>query len=236
MALTANYTTRGFEFVRNLLGFPVTPVLYELTPNTAFSMGDMVILTNNRVAKAAAGATNVLGVINTAFTTTTNPDASLTLGEVLDNPFAIFRCTFSDHRDATATGGSTTTLVDTALSTSADDVWNGALLYIYAGAAAGSFRTVEDYTGSSDTLTFDDPTAVAVDSTSTYILLGAGIAAGENINIGTIGVNLKDENTIDGNATTASEAGPLVITPTPQEEIKNLVLHCLIRKHLYNTV
>lgn len=235
MALTANRTSKGYEFVRNLMGFPANPVMYELTPDTAFSKGDMVVLTNGKVAKAAANAANVLGVIDQTFTTTTNPAAATTLGPVLDNPFNVYRCTFSDHRDATATGGSTTTLVDTALSTSSDDDWNGALLYIYEGTNAGHLRTVKDYTGSSDTLTVEEAYPAACDTTSKYILLGVG-AAGDVINIGRPGVNLKDENTIDANAATAAEAGPLVVTPTPLDDIKNLMLHVMIRKHNYNGI
>ena len=236
MALVATKATQGFEFDRNLLGFPANPVPYELTPNTAFTKGDMVVLTSGKVAKAAAGATNVLGVMASSYTTVQNPAAATTYGLVYDNPFNIYRCTFADHTDSTATGGTTTTLVDTTLSTSTDDYWNGALLYIYEGAAAGSIRTVKDYTGASDTLTVEKPFPVAPDTTSKYIMLGLGSAVGNVINIGTVGVDLKDENTIDANATVASEAGPLVVVPTPVENIKNLILHVMIRKHLYNSV
>jgi hypothetical protein len=237
MAMTvAIRSTNGFEPVFNTMtGSVPAPVEYELTPNTAFSAGDMVILTNNKVAKAAAGATNVLGVMAETFTTTTNPSAATTKGRVYDNPFNVYRCTFSDQTDSTATGGSATTLVDTTLSTLADDVWNGALLYVYGGTSSGSLRTVADYTGATDTLTVSEAFPTAIDTTSKYIILGGGIAAGENINIGTIGVDLKDENTLDANATTASEAGPLVVMPTPVEDIKNhLALRVMIRKHRFN--
>lgn len=236
MALTASRTTSGFELVGHLFGAYTNPVKYELTPNTAFSKGDAVVLINNKVAKAAANATNVLGVMAEAFTTTTNPSDGLVFGLVHDNPFNIYRCSYTGHRDATATGGTTTTLVDTGLPTSSDDVWNGALLYIYEGAAAGSIRTVSDYTGATDTLTVTKAFPVAPDTTSKYILLGAGLAAGENINIGTIGVDIVDENTLDSNATTASEAGPFIVMPTPDDEIKDLMLRVMLRKARYNTV
>ena len=239
MALTASRTTAGFEPINNTsLKTVPPPTKYELTPNTAFSKGDAVVLTANKIAKAAAGATNVIGVMAQTFTTTTNPSAATTYGRVYDHQDNVYICTFSDHRDATATGGSTTTLVDTGLATSADNVWNGALLYIHTGTNAGSLRTVTSYTGATDTLTVTEAFPAACDTTSQYILLGAGIASGANPNTGTVGVDLKDENTIDGDATTASEAGPLVVVPmgpNAVDLIKDLMLLVKFRKHIFST-
>jgi len=229
MALTAR-TTNGFEYVNNKLnGIVDNAVKYELTPGVAFSEGDMVVLTTGKVAKAAANATNVLGVMAETIAAADNPAAATTYGRVHDNPYTVFRCSFADHVDSTATGGTTTTLVDTALSTSTDDYWNGALLYIYEGPAAGSIRTVKDYTGSSDTLTVEEPFPTAPTTASKYILLGAG-GSGDVINKGSIGVDLKDENTIDANATIASEAGPLVVLSVDPAK---LTMDVMIRKHLY---
>jgi len=231
MALTASRTTNGFEPKYNKLGGIVdNAVEYELTPGAAFSAGDMVVLTANKVAKAAANATNVLGVMAETIAAADNPATTKTMGRVYDNPFIVYRCSFADHRDASATGGTTTTLVDTALSTSSDDDWNGALLYIYEGPAVGSIRTVKDYTGSSDTLTVEEPFPTAPTTASKYILLGAG-GAGDVINRGSIGVDLKDENTIDANATIANEAGPLVVMAI---DPANLMMDVMIRKHIYN--
>lgn len=237
MALTATRVTDGFELVGNLLALTDNGVDYELTPNTAFSKGDMVVLTYGKVAKAAANAANVLGVMAETFTTTTNPAAKTTKGKVYDNPFNIYKCSFSDHADSTATGGTTTTLIDTALSTSTDNDWRGALLYVYEGTNAGCLRTVTSYTGATDTLTVTEPFPAACDTTSKYIMLGlGGAAANDVINLGKVGVDLKDENTIDANATIASEAGPLVVMPTSIEDIKNLILRVMIRKHLYSGI
>lgn len=234
MTLTANRTSLGFELVGNLLGLQDNGEYRELTPNTALSRGAMVVLTYNLVAAAAAGAIDVLGVLAAPYTTLTNPTADRTDGLVYTNPYNIYRCTFSDHRDATATGGSTTTLVDTALSTSTDNDWRGAMLYIYSGTNAGSLRTVSGYTGSSDTLTVVKPYPVACDTTSKYIMLGLGAVSGNNVvNIGGFGVDLKSSVLIDANATIASEAGPLIVMPTPLEEIKNLMLRVMIRRHIY---
>ena len=235
MALTATYSTVGFEPVGHLFGHAPNPVKVLLTPNTAFTRGDMVVLTNSKVAAAAQGATNVLGVMARSYTTTENPSAADTYGEVYVDPFIIYRCTFADHTDSTATSGTTTTLVDTALSTSADDNWNGASVYIYEGTNAGILTTVKDYTGSTDTLTFEDVLPAACDTTTKYIMLGVGT---ENNNIFPfqVGVDLKDANTIDANATCASEGGPLVMMPTPKEEIKNLIMRVMLRKSRLNSV
>lgn len=236
MALTASRTTEGFEPIGNMLyGSIPNPREYEMTPNTAFSKGDMVVLTNGLVAKAAAGATNVLGVMAEAFTTTTNASADRVMGKVYDNPFNIYRCTFASHRDAAATGGTTTTLVDTALSTSADNVWRSAAMYVYSGKAAGEFRSIKSYTGATDTLTVEKAFFEAPDTTSNYILLGNGGAANDAIGLGKIGVDLVDENTIDAGATTASEAGPLAVVGLTKDLIKDLMMDVIIRKHIYNT-
>ena len=232
MAYTAKRTTQGFEYIGNLLHQEDAGMDFELTPNTDFKKGDMVVFTNRLVAKAAANATNVLGVMAESITAAENPAAKTTKGKVLINPFNIYRCSFADHLDSTATGGTTTTLIDTALSTSNDDVWNGALLYIYEGKAAGSIRTVKDYVGDTDTLTVEEPFPEAPDTTSKYILLGAASAAGDVINVGSVGVNLKDENTIDANATVANEAGPLAVL---RIDPVNLWMDVIIRKHLFNS-
>lgn len=233
MALTANRTTNGFELIGNLMKIADNPVDHELTPGVAFLKGDMVILTNGKVAKAAANAVNVLGVMAESITAAQNPAASTTKGKVYTNPFNIYRCSFADQVDSTATGGTTTTLVDTALAASADDYWNGALLYIYEGPGAGCIRTVKDYTGSSDTLTVEEPFTAAPTTASKYIILGAAAAASDAINVGSIGVDLKDENTIDGNATIASEAGPLAVLAI---DPVNLTMDVIIRKHRFNGI
>lgn len=233
MALTASRTTQGFEWVRNQMGFSANPHNYELTPGTAFSKGDVVVLTAGRVAKAAANATNVLGVMAESVTAANNPSNATTFGLVYDNPYDVFRCTFADHRDAAATGGTTTTLIDTALPTLADNDWNGALLYVYAGPAAGSLRTVAGYTGATDTLTVSEPFPTAPTAASYYIMLGAGGAANADvINVGKVGVDLKSEAVIDANATVASEAGPMVVLAINPTE---LTMDVKFRKHLYHS-
>lgn len=215
MTLSADRTTCGFEPVhcRNAVTIP-NPVPYELTPAEAFVKGDMVTIAYGKLTKATSSTTsNVVGVMAESVTAAENPSGSITYGKVYDDPNIVYRCSFSDQLDSTATGGTTTTLVDTALSTSSNDVWNGALLYIYDGTNKGCVRTVSDYTGSSDTLTVDTPFPAACDTTTKYIILGLAAEANDVINVGLGGVQLKDANTIDANAarlSSAAKQGPLV--------------------------
>lgn len=233
MALTASYVTAGFEPVYNKIMQQVpNPVAYELAPNTAFAKGDLVVLSAGKVVKAAASATNVLGAMAAAYTTVTNPTGEMTVGMVYDQPFNVYRVTFAGHRDGTATGGTTTTLVDTGLTTSTDNVWNGALLYVYEGPGAGSIRTVKTYTGASDTLTVEKAFPTAITTASKYILLGAAAAAGDVINVGSVGVNISSASTVNAAATVVAEAGPLAVLAIDPFA---LTMDVMVRKHLFNT-
>jgi len=233
MALTASRTSVGFEPIYNkTLNSIPNPVAYELTPNTAFAQGDMVTLTAGKIAKAASGTVaNIVGVMAESIAAADNPAAGLTYGKVYDHPDNVYRCTFADHKDAAATGGTTTTLLDSALATSSDDVWNGAALYVYDGPAKGSLRTVSDYTGSSDTLTVTKPFPTAPTTASYYIMLGAAAEANDVINVGLGGIVLKDENTIDANAgrlSSATKVGPLVCVGL--SKISDLMMDVMIRR------
>lgn len=59
-----------------------------------------------------------------------------------------------DVAGGTATGGSTSTLVDTALETFPDDHFNNGRLWILSGTHAGKVFTVTDFTSSTGTVTF----------------------------------------------------------------------------------
>ena len=211
---TTARTTAGFEPIYNKsLGAVPNPVEYELTPNTAFSRGDMVVITNGKIAKAAANAgltyaTKVVGVMAESFTTATNPTASKTFGRVYDHPDNVYRCSFSDQVDSTADSGTTTTIVDATLSTATDDIYNGALLYIYEGTNVGEVRTVSDFDHGTDTLTVAPAFPSAIDTTSKYIMLAGGNEADDSINVGSVGTNIKDENTIDGDGRRLSSDVP----------------------------
>ncbi len=238
MAHTASRTTIGFEPIGNKsLGFVPNPVEYELTPGEAFVKGDMVTIAYGKLTKATSSTTsNVCGVMAESVAAADNPSGSITKGRVYDHPDNIYRCSFSDQTDSTATGGSTTTLEDTALSTSSNDLWNGALLYIYDGTNKGCIRTVSDYAASGDVLTVDTAFPAACDTTTKYIMLGLAGEANDVINVGLGGVQLKDANTIDANAARLSSAAkqgalvPIAINPA------ELMMDVMVRRscHIFS--
>ena len=238
MAHTASRTSMGFEPIYNKsLGAVPNPVDYELTPAEAFVRGDMVALSAGKLTKAAAGTVaDIIGVMAESITAAENPTGTTVYGQVYDHPDNVYRCTFADHRDAAATGGTTSTLLDSALSTSSNDVWNGALMYVYEGPAAGSIRTVKDYVGVSDTLEVSTLFPAAPTTASKYIMLGLAAEANDVINVGLGGIVLKDENTIDANAgrlSSAVKVGPLVCVGA--SKIADLMLDVMIRRSCHFT-
>ena len=229
MAYAASRTSHGFELVGNLMDVPDNGKEYEMTASLALKKGDMVVLTSGKVAKAAAAATNVLGVCAEGKTASAT---AVTKILVYDNPFNIYKCTFVDHQDLTATAGTTTTIVAQLAIHDVNDDPNGTLLYVYAGTNKGAVRTVTDYDHASDTLTFL-PMPLACDTTTKFILLGECDDAGTSVvNVGTPGVNLKDENRIDANAATDAVDGPLAAMSIYPED---LMMDVVIIKHIYNS-
>lgn len=75
----------------------------------------------------------------------------------------------NEETTGTADSGSTTTIVDNAL-TQADDYWNGGFAVITAGTNVGEIRSISDFVAGTDTVTvsvaFTDP----IDATSVYAL------------------------------------------------------------------
>lgn len=70
---------------------------------------------------------------------------------------------------STATGGTTTTLVDTGkLDLFSDDSLNGAWVYIHTGTELGTERAITDFTGSTGTITVTEAWSAGPDSTSQY--------------------------------------------------------------------
>jgi hypothetical protein len=237
MTLLANRTTAGFEPIYNKSLGPVpNPVEYLLTPGVAYACGEMVTITDGKLAKVAAGvAINIIGVMAESITAAENVSGVSVYGAVYDHPDNVYRCSFADQYDAAATGGTLTTLVDSTLAPATDDFLNGALIYVYEGPAAGSIRTVADYTGSSHTLTVTTPFPVAPTTASKYILLGLGSEANDVINVGLGGIQLKDTKTIDANAarlTSTVKQGPLVCVDINPAD---LTMDVMVRRSVHFT-
>ena len=235
MAHVAKRTTVGFEPKYNKAGFSPNPVPYELTPNTAFSKGDLVVLTGGKVAKATSGSvTAILGVMAHSVAQAANPATGITYGLVYDNPDMVYKVSVADARDYTATGGAaggtTVTAADGGLTTA--DAFNGGLLYVYEGKNKGAIRTISDYaaTGNVATFTVTAPFDVQCDTTTKFIVFGAGGEANDAINVGASGLVLKDSQKVDGDAARISSAalvGPLVCVAMDPE---NLAMDVMIRR------
>ena len=75
----------------------------------------------------------------------------------------------TDVTTGTATGGSTTTLVDTA-RTEVDDYWNNGCIWITSGTYSGNSRSVSDITASSDTVTWTTAFAGNIVAGVTYAI------------------------------------------------------------------
>lgn len=69
----------------------------------------------------------------------------------------------------TADSGSSTTLVDDAL-TQDDDYWNGMILTIVAGTNIGESRNITDFVAATDTITVSPAFSAAIDATSQYVI------------------------------------------------------------------
>ncbi len=196
--------TVGFEPAGSITGFPRNPVKYELTPNVAFAKGDMVVLTNSKVALAAAGdVTGLLGVMAETIAQADNPADELTYGLVYDDPNRIYRVTIdipADCRfDANGGAGDGTTVTALGAQTTAN-TWRGSLLYVYEGTNAGCVRTVSEFAGdgTTETFTVTFPFPQQCDATTRFIVLGDDDAADRPINVGSW-VLLNDESEVDGN-------------------------------------
>jgi len=93
--------------------------------------------------------------------------------------------------NGTADSGSTTTLVDDAL-TEADDFWNGGFITITAGTNYGMTSQITDFDALSDTLTFG-AFPKAIDSTSKYrLVVGTGLVTTDVLTTANLRLALRD--------------------------------------------
>lgn len=74
-----------------------------------------------------------------------------------------------DRLSGTATGGSTTTLIDTANLTQADDYWNGAEIAVETSSGVWERTTIVDFVASTDTATLS-PALSATASGKSYTI------------------------------------------------------------------
>jgi len=78
--------------------------------------------------------------------------------------------TWSAAVGATATGGTTTTLIDTVTLTQADDFYNGMIIEITSGPGIGEARLITDFVQSTNTITVLTAFSTAITSSSVYTI------------------------------------------------------------------
>ena len=80
--------------------------------------------------------------------------------------------------NSTADSGSTTTIVDSALTQADADYWKGCYVQITSGTSAGQIRLITGFNAGTDTLTFAPALTQAVTTNTYRILPAAGIYGG----------------------------------------------------------
>lgn len=178
---------------------------YDIATGTAIKAGTFVKLTENLVVQAAAdGEVALLGVAaetHSGAAEALNTRSNGLKIKVLDNPLNVYR---SLAPIITATSGSTTTIVATAMAALTDDSLNGGYAKLtYKGASStntdpvGTVYRITDWVGSTKTATI--PTA------------GGAVTAGDKFAIfPPFGFALADlATTFDALILTATSASPI---------------------------
>lgn len=100
--------------------------------------------------------------------------------------------------EGTADGGTTTTLVDGAL-TQEDGYWNGDILYMVSGPNAGQSRLIVDFVAATDTLTVNPAFDQTISQGEEYVIYGGHGIYLEYGDGDTIGAATVDEVPVPGN-------------------------------------
>ena len=162
MSYAAPRTTVGFERVGNLAGYSPNPVPYELTGNTAFPKGAVVVMTNGLLALAGdSSEAAIVGVMAEEVKQADNPADKTTYGMVYDNPLDVFRASVAGHLDITASEGTTTRFQN---DTEFHAGMRGSTIYIYEGPSKGAVRVTS--AAHANYLDVYDPFPVAITSAS----------------------------------------------------------------------
>ena len=202
MALTAE-ATRGVEPLKKMSGEEV--YLIPGTPGVTYGEGArirMPVGTGTATIAGAADQDSIGSVTRTtvcpgntqAFPfpprvemskrdTTTATDTLIPVSLDIGGGSQLFKSTFADQLDravTTYTAG-TRTIVHDGAAFGANDMVNGAVLYVYEGTGAGQLNVVEDYVTASSSIVTLRPFEVALDTTSNFIVLGGEAVADRGV-------------------------------------------------------
>ena len=173
----------NFKWLRNESNRVSNPRTYQIAAETAIEKGEMVKLTNGLVVAVDADSDDpYLGIaacqhdgatVDGVQTATTIP--------IYDDPNDVFALYPSGV--ITATGGSTTTFVDSSLLPATDNILNGGVIKIVTCALdsslVGRVINISDFTGSGGTITLGETLPVAISAGDTALLLPGPRAIGQ---------------------------------------------------------
>lgn len=174
----------NFRFLRNEGNRVGNPRTYQIAATTAIEKGEIVKLTNGLVVAIGDADQDdpYLGIAATAHDGATDDGVQkATTIRIYDDPQDVFAV----HPTVviTATGGSTTTFVNSNLLPATDDIFNDGYIKIVSCAADSSLNgrivKISDYTGSGGTLTLAETLPAAIASGDTAYLLPGPRAVGQ---------------------------------------------------------
>ena len=164
-----------FKFHKNTSNRPGAPREYDIATGTVIEKGEIVKLTAGLVVAIGDADQDdpYLGVAAESHDGATADGRQTGLKiRVYDDPGDIFALVPSDT--ITATGGSTTTFVDSSILPATNDVFNGGSLKIVSCAASsalnGKIVKISDFTGSGGTITLAETLTAALASGDTAYL------------------------------------------------------------------
>ena len=223
MPYVAARTSIGFEFMYNKAGFSSNPVAYKLTPDTAYSKGQLMVYNPaTGCAASAAGATQgmVLGPMAHSVAQADNPADEDTFGKIMDNPLNVYKVSFTNHLDVAASAaGSTTTFVSDG---NLHAGLAGALIFITRGPAAGAIRTISACDDDTATVAYPFPVAPGADARA--VVLGEDDANGA-INKGSRGLIVRDGGLLVDAGAAPADTGILTVVGL---DVRNLMLEVMI--------
>ncbi len=164
-----------FEMVRGLAGSTfdtATDSLEQLQADVAGVQSDTDDIQTRLPAALVGGAMDcdVSNIQNNAITAAAIATDAIDADAIASDAVTELRSILSGTADA---GGTTTTLVDAAL-TEIDDTWNGNWLLITSGTDANRCRLITDFDAASDTITFAPAVSASIGAGVTYEILPAG--------------------------------------------------------------
>lgn len=203
----------AFKFAYNTSGRPGQPRIYPIATATAIEKGEMIKKTSGLVV--AIGDTDQDDPIGGVSAenhdgSASGRDSGLEI-KIYDHPEDVF--SVKPREVITATGGSTTTFVDSNLQFANDDDLNGGYLHIVSCAANsalnGKVIKISDYAQSSGTITLSETLSDALAASDTAYLCPGPIAKGShNWNLNSDGTDISWEDSSAGEALELYDVDP----------------------------